>query len=163
MPRTVRLYFLRHGMADHGPASGCDDDSRTLSPEGRRQLDVAAGLLAALELPCDLILCSPLVRAVQTAEIIADRLGRRDRMITDARLGCGCRLPDLATLLAERAADHRHLMLVGHQPDLSMLIGELTGGVVAMKPGALARVDLPESGRGRLVWLLQPELLAALV
>lgn len=170
MNDTPSLYILRHGLAVGGGYAGHDDDLRPLSAEGRRRLGLTARLLASVGMPCSLILASPLLRAVQTAEIIAEGLGSGprldpgDRLIVDERLRSGCRLSDLTALLADRGAAHQHIMMVGHEPDLSLFIRTLTGGVVVMQPGTLARVDLTRGERrlhgehGRLVWLLQPEM-----
>lgn len=155
-----RLYFLRHGLADPDQYTG-PDDLRPLTVEGRRNLHETARFLAARQLPCDRIVSSPLVRAVETAEIIAAGLGLSDRLVVADRVRCGFRAADLGPVLAEAASNCRHVMLVGHEPDFSQVIGALTGGLVVMKKGALARVDLLDGRRGQLVWLLQPKVLLA--
>lgn len=162
MADGLRLYFLRHGRADRSEYDGEDDDLRPLTEEGRRRMRIEADAIARLEPELDVVVTSPLLRAVQTAEIVAARLGRRDRLRVDAGLGPGFDLPALAALLAGLEGDHRNIMLVGHEPGFSEVVGELIGRAeVSMKKGALARVDLmPGRGpRGRLVWLLQPRVL----
>lgn len=173
MTTLLRLYFLRHGRADREQFDGADDNQRPLVDEGRRRTAVTARALARLEPDLDAIITSPLVRAEQTAAIVADHLGLSDRLRVDARLAPGFDLPELLEILADllaaaRAeaaagspAGARNLLLVGHEPDLSLVIGELTGGDVVMKKGALARVDLAadDLSRGVLVWLLQPRVL----
>jgi phosphohistidine phosphatase len=158
----LRLYFLRHGRADRSQYHGDDDDLRPLTDEGRRRLRVSADFIAGLEPGIDLIVTSPLARAAQTAEIVAARLGLIDDLKVDDRLGFGFGLSSLAAMLAGLEGDHRHLMLVGHEPSFSEVIGELIGdGFVCMKKGALARVDLlpGREPRGRLIWLLQPRVM----
>jgi len=162
MPEGLRLFFLRHGPADRDQFDGDDDDLRPLVARGRRRMRVAAEFLARLEPGIDAVVTSPLVRARETAEIVASRLGLGDRVREDERLGLDFDLPALAAILAGLRDDHRRILLVGHEPGFSTVVGELTGGSrVSMKKGALARVDLtPGAGpHGRLVWLLQPRVL----
>jgi phosphohistidine phosphatase len=162
MAGDLRLFFLRHGLADRSAYDGEDDDRRPLTDQGRRRLRVEAEFIARLEAGIDAVVTSPLLRASETAEIVAARLGLSDRLQVDARLGPGFDLPALAAMLAGLASDHRRIMLVGHEPSFSEVVGELIGdGHVSMKKGALARVDLlpGREPRGRLVWLLQPRVL----
>ena len=162
MDGGLRLFFLRHGSADRSQFTGSDDDLRPLTEAGRQRMRTTAEFIARLESDLDLVLTSPLVRAAETAGIVAARLGLAATITVDARLGLGFDLPALAAVLAGLDGDQRHIMLVGHEPGFSGVIGELIGdGHVCMKKGALARVDLlPGKGpRGRLVWLLQPKVL----
>ena len=107
----------------------------------------------------DALLSSPLVRAHETAAIIARELGLELQLADE--LAPGCDIAQLFALLGEhRAADS--VMLVGHEPDFSSLIGALTGGSqVLMKKGGLGRVDIErlEHGAGTLTWLLPPRVL----
>jgi phosphohistidine phosphatase len=173
MATGLRLYFLRHGRADREQFDGADDGLRPLVEEGRRRSAVTARALSRLEPDLDAIVTSPLVRAEQTAAIVADHLGLTDRLRVDPRLAPGFDLPELLEILADVLAAARaaapggrfqgtgSLLLVGHEPDFSLVIGELTGGDVVMKKGALARVDLAADNlsEGTLVWLLQPRVL----
>lgn len=163
MAAGLRLFFLRHGRADRDQYAGKDDDLRPLVADGRERMRVTADVLARLTPDLDVLFTSPLLRASQTAEILARRLGLLNVLHTDARLGPGFDVGALASLLAGLRHDHRRIMLVGHEPDLSLVIGELTGATSVMRKGALARVDLTPGGghRGRLVWLLQPRVLLA--
>jgi phosphohistidine phosphatase len=109
----------------------------------------------------DVIVTSPLVRARQTAAIVAEALGLRDKLVEDERLGPGFDLVRLAEIVrAQRGADA--VMLVGHEPSFSMTIGRLAGGgAIDVKKGSLARVDVadPSELRGELVWLIPPKVL----
>jgi len=161
MTPGLRLYFLRHGRADREAFAGDDDALRPLVDEGRRRTLVTADLLARFDARIDAVITSPLVRARQTADIVADRLGLREVLHEDGRLGLGFDLPTLAAMLAGLPADRRCILLVGHEPGLSQVIGEITGGAVVIRKGALARVDLTpgRKPRGELVWLLQPGIM----
>jgi phosphohistidine phosphatase len=156
----MKLYFLRHGLADRAEWDG-DDFERPLTEKGKARMAREADTLAKLGLEVDLILSSPLTRARQTAEIVARRLGLADRLQIDERLSPGFALGALAKIL-EAQAKRQALLLVGHEPDFSETIGALIGGgQVLCKKGALARVDLcPEHPpRGHLVWLIPPSVL----
>jgi phosphohistidine phosphatase len=122
----------------------------------------AARQLRRLGLTVDTIVSSPLVRAVQTAELVAVALKLTQRLVQDQRLQPGFDLAQLQTLLADYTTDNQ-LMLVGHEPDFSTVIGQLIGaGRVVCKKGGLARVDLAAVSvlHGELVWLLPPRVLA---
>ncbi len=155
----MRLYFLRHGLADrsawHGP-----DDLRPLTPRGVQRMQAEARTLAALGIAPTAVLTSPLQRALQSAQITARSLGIVAQ--TDPRLAPGFDLVALYAILRQYAGADS-LMLVGHEPDFSLTIGALIGGgSVVCKKGTLARVDLHtlDPPRGTLVWLLPPKVLA---
>lgn len=155
----IELQLLRHAHAGDPEAWTRSDDERPLSAKGRRQADRLGGFLVSTGCRADVIVSSPKVRAVETAEIVARALGLTVRI--DERLAYGFGLGELATLLAE--LDVVRPMLVGHDPDFSMLLQTLCSASGAeMKKGALARIDLrpPVSqGDGTLRWLVPPDLL----
>jgi phosphohistidine phosphatase len=156
-----RLYFLRHGLADRSAWSGSDFE-RPLTAEGKQRLTQGARTLARLNLGVDLILTSPLIRARQTADIVASTLNLTRCLQVEERLAFGCAGQGLVKILQDHPAAHRPL-LVGHEPDFSLTISEITGGSrVICKKGSLARVDLTGGSplRGELVWLLPPKVLA---
>ena len=158
----LKLFFLRHGRADRDQFHGGDDRLRPLVDEGKRRTHLSAGFLAELGLTdLEVVLTSPLVRARQTADIAATRLGLSSDVVEDSRLGFGFDGRALMAMLNDLPGDPRRIMLVGHEPGLSHVIGELTGGDVVMRKGALARVDLHATSplAGELVWLLQPRVL----
>jgi phosphohistidine phosphatase len=114
----------------------------------------AARGMAALGVELDAVLTSPLVRCRQTAEIVCAELGGDPR--EDRRLEPGMELEDLADALLEHP-DAGRVLVCGHQPDLSVVVAELTGGgVVEFKKGALAVLDLdaarPRGGRLRALY-----------
>ncbi len=158
---SLKLYFLRHGQAGNREDWHGDDSQRPLTVEGKRRMKRAAATIWKLELPLDIIISSPLVRASQTAEIVAKARGSTARLITDDRVGPGFGPKHLATIVAEHRGA-RGLMLVGHEPDFSETIGHVTGGGgLTMKKGALAYVEMkdPASLKGTLVWLIPPNVL----
>jgi phosphohistidine phosphatase len=156
----MRLFFFRHGPAGSRAEWDGPDDERPLTTEGRAMVERVCRSLAKGGVTVDALLTSPLARARQTAEIAAEALGLSDGLADDERLAHGLD----RGLLKEIIADHpgaQALMVVGHEPDFSATIAELTGGAVVMKKAAVARVDLDESVmRGELVWLVPPRVLA---
>jgi phosphohistidine phosphatase len=141
MPRVAFvIWFLRHGDAEDTEP----DFDRRLTQKGRRQSRNAGLALAALGVHIELCLSSPKVRARETAELACDVLGVEVSL--DERL-TGGRLDPL-----DVTAGVDDVLLVGHEPDCSNAIAQLTGGRVDMKKGGLAAVD-----QGELVGLLRPK------
>ena len=158
---SLKLYFLRHGQAGNWQDWPGDDALRPLTVEGKKRMKREATAIGKLELRLEIIISSPLVRALQTAEIVAKAQGASARLITDGRLGPGFGPKHLAALVAEHRGA-RGLMLVGHEPDFSETISRLTGGArLTMKKGALAYVEVedPTALKGTLVWLIPPKVL----
>jgi phosphohistidine phosphatase len=155
----MELYFLRHGIAADAGPDGSGDAGRPLTKEGSAKIKAEARGLLKLGVQPDALLSSPLVRARETAAIVAHELGL-ELMLAD-ELAPGCDLARLFGLLGEHRAAER-VMVVGHEPDFSDMIGALTGGSrVQLKKGGLGRVDLEmlEEGAGTLIWLLPPRAL----
>lgn len=153
------LYFLRHGKAeDRG--SGTDAERR-LTPEGADALRAAAGIWGRLNLRPNLVITSPLPRATETAEIFAAAVGIPERVVADARLEPGAGWGDMARAMSDHP-DAKRVMFVGHEPDLSSVVSQLTGAAsVRMRKGGLACVEFygtPEPGTGELAWLIDPDL-----
>ena len=150
----MRLYFLRHGEADW-PNWDRSDDERPLTERGKKEMRKVAKFLRELDVPLDDIVSSPLVRARQTADIVAKRFDLHVR--EHQALGAGFSVAALKSISQEYPVDH--LMIVGHEPSFSRVIGELTGGDCKMSKGGVALVDLdPGEMRGRLLWLFPPRL-----
>jgi phosphohistidine phosphatase len=158
----MRVYFLRHGQAAaRGDWSG-DDHDRPLTETGVELMRREAEAIKRLDLALDVIVTSPWLRAAQTAEIVAEHLDMRSRLLRDERLGPGFDARKLEKILGENEMAAA-VMLVGHEPDFSETVSELVGGGrIVVKKGALLRVDLPDHSvrRGQLVWLIPPPALA---
>lgn len=151
----MKLYFLRHGKADWIDWDKPDDE-RPLTKEGRREMGQIARFLREIGVAPSLILTSPLPRALQTAEIAAESLKVNVR--EEPLLQKGFTATKLAKVL--RRTKGGDVMLVGHEPDFTGVIRELTGGMVSLKKGGFARVDLDadDNSRGTLVWLIAPRI-----
>ena len=151
------LYFLRHGKA--GSPRAMDDDARELTANGIAALRSAASLWRRLNLRPDVVLTSPLPRASRTAELFCEAVGGSP--IADDRLRPGAAWADMAQAMAAHR-DARRVMFIGHEPDLSSAVAELTGAAsVRMRKGGLACLEfygIPEPGGGEIAWLLDPDL-----
>ncbi len=155
MPR--QLWLLRHGDAEpHG--SRPSDADRPLTPRGEAQARAAGGALAALGLEFDLVLTSPRVRARDTARLACESLGAEPAVHEPLSSGFDAR--EAMALVAGQAEDAR-VLVVGHEPDFSTVVHDLTGGTVQMKKGGIAGVRVGP-GAGELLALLRPRELARL-
>jgi len=149
----MKLYFFRHGEADW-PNWNKPDDDRPLTKEGAKEVRRVAKLLSQLKI-APLILTSPLPRASQTAAIAAEVLDVKMR--EENNLKPGFNAARLGKTLRGFSADS--LMVVGHEPDFSHTIRELTGGAIKLSKTGVALVDFDESSMsGRLRWLLPPKI-----
>jgi phosphohistidine phosphatase len=153
-----QLWLLRHAEAE--PHGTRPDVERRLTPRGERQAKTAGVALARMGAAFEEVLFSPKARARQTAEIAAREWGaeQRERLREHPPLAGAFDAQQARDALAQIGPDGR-LMLVGHEPDLSRLIADLTGGQVDLKKGGLAVVRL-EGLAGELVLLLRPRELA---
>jgi phosphohistidine phosphatase len=155
----MKLYVMRHGPAEDTAESGRDFD-RALTSSGRdRVRSVAKALVAEEEAPAS-ILTSPLLRAVQTAEIVAHCIKHEPQVETRFELAPG---GPQAHLVRQMHADGRkRVMVVGHEPDLSGLVGELLGArmSVPMQKAMVVGLRLDDQGRVKLRFVLDPKTLA---
>ena len=153
----MRLYLLRHGKAE---ARNVSDEQRRLTPAGVARMQTAARVMASLNIRPARIYSSPRVRARQTADIVAAALD--SKVEVRAALDYGFSAADLPALLASLPPD-ADLLCVGHNPYLPMMVQELCGGNVTMKPGSLVRIRLdPGERAGYLEWLIAPRVFDAL-
>lgn len=160
----MHCYFLRHGIAEESADWAGSDFDRPLTRAGRVRMEREAKAIAELQLDFDVIVTSPLVRARQTAEIVAQRLDVRDALIEDARLAEGFDAERLGAILRAHP-NARAFLLVGHEPAMSATIGKVVGNAsLEMKKGALAGVEIASAAAatGMLLFLLPPKVLAAL-
>lgn len=149
----MELYFFRHGDAESAAST---DAARKLTERGRRESRAVAQALHRAGVRLEAILTSPLTRARQTGEILQEVFGVQAE--AEQRLGSGCGLGAIQGLAAERAQEQ--VMFVGHEPDMSRIVGEFVGSArVRMSKSGCARVscERAEPGAGMLIWLVSPE------
>lgn len=166
MPGPYELYLIRHGVAEERGDAWPDDAKRPLTDEGMSRMRKAARGLSRLGVVFDIVLTSPLVRARQTAEIVAGGLAPRPSLVNIDSLAPDAGYAALMTELEKHARKPR-IALVGHEPDIGELAGRLVGSrrSLEFKKGAICRIDLdeiPASGHGQLRWFLTPKILLAL-
>lgn len=163
------LYIMRHGAAVTRGAEGIGDDAkRPLTPMGKKKMQEIAQGLARLGVEIDWIVTSPLVRAVETAGIIADsRQGNVPMDFADA-LKPGGSAEALISFLAKQPRRKR-VLVVGHEPDLSDLAARLIGAGrnahLAFKKGGCCLIrfgEFPPKSPGELVWWLTPRVMRGL-
>jgi phosphohistidine phosphatase len=158
MAMARQLWLLRH--ADAEPHGTRPDAERQLTERGRRQAHVAGAALARTGVAFGAILASPKARARETAELALEHLSEAQRELLELHraLASGLQAREALDLLDGISAAGP-LLLVGHEPDLSGMVGELAGGRVDLKKGGLAVVRLGAGG-AELILLLRPAELA---
>ena len=149
----MRLYLLRHGLADWPEWKGSDDD-RPLNDMGVAETHRVARGLRRLQAAPDVVVSSPLPRAAQTARIVAAELGAK--LIEEAALAPGCTAKKLRHLLEAHPLEE--VMVVGHEPDFSKITEALTGARARLAKSGVALVDLDSE---KLLWLLPPQVFPA--
>lgn len=167
----MNLYLLRHGIAE--PARGTSrlaDLRRPLSRDGRKKIEEVAAALLELKLGLAAIYHSPLVRAQETAAIVAAQLGLAEQTSELPLLAPGRPLGEIAAYLKALPLEQEDVLLVGHEPQLgrlaAFLVTERAEPPFALRKGGLIRLSIPTQGdligRSRLEWMLPPKLLRRL-
>ena len=164
----MNLYVLRHGIAVEPGTPGYEKDAdRPLTPKASANCGRSPTAMEALELSFDLILSSPYLRALQTAEIVAKALKGRKKVELSDSLTPGGSTKKLVELLNRLQPSPESVLLVGHEPYLSGLISLLVSGdagfAVVMKKGGLCKLSTESLKPGRcaaLEWLLTPKQMA---
>jgi len=154
----MNIYVVRHGVAEDISKNGTDE-KRALTLEGKKKMKEAAGGLAALESEIGRIFSSPLVRAWQTAEILAKEFSKEVEEMPE--LAPGHSPKQILNRLTEMR-NAESILLVGHQPDCSSLVSYLVGNVnVEFKKGAICKIQIDRmtAGSGALVWHFPPQAL----
>lgn len=161
----MKLLIIRHAAAVPRGTSGISDDDRPLTPRGKKKFRMAAKGLARVADRPDVLLSSPLPRALATAEIAAEAFRRVEPRIERALAGDSVE-EILAALGSLSTAET--VAVVGHEPVLSELLAHLIGSNrperLGFRKGGAALVDLAKGpgSAGKLVWFLKPRLLRLL-
>jgi len=162
----LELYLIRHGVAAERGEDWPDDSKRPLTSDGIAKLRKEARGLAALDVAIEQIVCSPLVRTRQTADVIAETLRSKPGVVTsDALAPAGT--PAAVIQELSKYVRKSGLALVGHEPNLGELAAHLIGArhAIEFKKGAVCRIDfevLPPKGSGQLRWFVTPKMLRRL-
>ena len=167
----MEIYVIRHGIAEPlGTGDEFSDEKRSLTDEGRARMREVVKGLKKLGVQLDLILTSPLVRAVQTAEILAGSLGINKKEIHQTPTLAPGGAVELLFAEIKNRAGAESIAVVGHQPDLGQLISRIVQGdgcllSIQLKKGSICCVNVSETVpflRGELMWVLTPRQLRML-
>jgi phosphohistidine phosphatase len=162
----MNLYVIRHAIAvDEGLPEYEDDSQRPLTDKGKKKMRQIAKGLRALGVDFDLILSSPYVRAKETAEILADIFkAKTDVAFSENLVPMGD--PDLLIAELNEKYNANSIVLVGHEPSLTALIGLLVSENASLdmtlKKGGVCRLsadDLHHARKATLEWLITPGIL----
>jgi phosphohistidine phosphatase len=151
----MELYFIRHSDAENG--TGKPDNDRELTESGKLKIKRAAEAWKTFNPLPDYIISSPLIRAVQTAEIVKKEFNFNEDIIKEHSLISGSRLEDLIAFVNNLEGK---IFLIGHQPDFSNAVSSListAGAAVEFKKTSIAKISFSAKaklGRGTLEFLI---------
>jgi len=153
----MKLYLVQHAKA----SSKQVDPERSLTEEGRRDIQKVAAFIKPLNLCVDYLWHSGKKRTAQTAEILAEVVKVNKASI--ARDGLGPN-DDVTVLRSELASAGQDVMIVGHLPFLSkltslLLVGSESANMAAFKNGSIVCLKRCEDNQYQIDWMVTPELL----
>ena len=168
----MNLYILRHASAGTRRPNPVIDVKRPLDKEGKQQCILVGSYLNALKVQFDLIVSSPLKRALQTASLVGTETGYDAKILVTEALSPSATVAAFEKLVASLAR-YENVLIVGHNPNLAVFLGALFGprsvsdlGItrqsarprIRLRKGAIARVDCTQRP-GTLHWLVDPRIL----
>ncbi len=158
----MEIYFLRHASAGQHKLNPLKDEQRPLDEVGIQQSHIVGHALAGLKLQVDAIITSPLIRAKQTAAIVASEIGHEEELVIDDALRPEASYQQFQELLA-RHGGKQAIMVVGHNPSQTeflnkLLIGDGSSEPIELKKGAIARVDKEGRAPAILKWSMPPKV-----
>ena len=167
MAATIELYLVRHAIAAERGPKYPDDRLRPLTPAGAKKFAQSIPGLLEMDMVVDFVLSSPLVRARETAQILAAGLKPKPAIAEVEALAPGGRPQAINEAIKLHGKRYRRLALVGHEPDLGELAARLLGarGGVTFRKGGVCLIELDgatPTGPGTLRWLLTPKAIRAL-
>lgn len=157
----MNLYLIRHSISENSSAVKKDFE-RELTEEGKYLIKRSAKIWQSFIPKFDIILTSPLIRAIQTSEIINSVFKTAKGISVENHLAAGCRTTDLIEILTTSGLDD--IAVVGHQPDLSIHILNLCGKGnlhIILPPATIAKIEFENRVRystGQLSFLIPPIL-----
>lgn len=172
----MNLFILRHASAGVSRANPTIDRKRPLDKDGKRHCLQLAHVLNAMKLQFDLIVSSPLKRCMQTASLVGTEMGYEEQIRTSPALAPGAGFDQFQKLVQE-CSEFENVLMVGHNPNLTLFIGSLllpaasrSGAdlvsrngfpLVRLRKGSLARLSFAR-GPATLQWMLDPRTVRAL-
>ncbi len=152
------LYLMRHANAGMPRGNPALDAKRSLIKEGKEQCMLMARVLSALKVQVDVVVSSPLKRALQTAQFVGTELGYDGKVEISPALAQDASYSDFQKLLA-KYADREGVLVVGHNPNLFQFLGRMIttngGASIRMRKGSVARIDL-DRHTPLMQWLIDP-------
>lgn len=156
----MNLYLMRHANAGVPRESAKLDAKRGLIAEGKEQCMTMGRILGALKVQPDVIISSPLKRALQTAQFVGNELGYESKVEVSEALGLNATYADFQKLI-DKYSDRQDVLVVGHNPNLFQFLGRIItgngGAGVRMRKGAVARLDM-DKHPPLLQWLIDPRM-----
>ena len=156
------LFILRHGKAEKS-SDGTADAARALTRDGKEEVRKVARWMKGNNIRFDSIATSPLKRARSTAKIVAAVLDQKDRLVVWDELAPGGD-HDSVCYHVSGYGEHASVLVIGHEPGLSMLISKITADSGNGSPGiakaGLAKIQnysYTKRPSGDLQWLLTPK------
>ena len=156
-----QLYLLRHGLAVPYGTPDIDDDDRPLTAKGEQRVRSVGRALKRLKVKVDRITTSPLPRAHRTAEIVAEVFGRPELIEVADELRAHQDAASIQDWLKTRPEES--LMVVGHNPSLSQLLGRLVVGpdhpsIGDLHKAGIAALVSEDGDLYRVDWIARPKL-----
>jgi phosphohistidine phosphatase len=163
MSAPCELYLVRHAIAAERGDEWKDDAKRPLTERGMARFKEVVKGLGELDVAIDEVFTSPLIRAKQTAELLAAGVTGKPSVKLLEALAPGHTSAQVMSQLA-KAAKRRRIALVGHEPDLGELAAHLLGAqrAVPFKKGGFCRIDVESLTSRRaasLIWFATPKML----
>jgi phosphohistidine phosphatase len=156
----MNLYLMRHADAGVPRDNPQLDAKRGLVKEGKDQCMLMARVLSALKVQVDVIVSSPLKRALQTAQFVGTELGYEAKVEVSSALGLDGDFVSFQKLI-EKYADNEGVLMVGHNPNLFKFLGRIItgngGAGVRMRKACVARIDMSKHPP-LLQWLVDPRV-----
>lgn len=166
----MNLYLMRHANAGVPRDNPLLDAKRGLIKDGKQQCMLMAGVLTALKVQVDVIIASPLKRALQSAQFVATEIGFESKILISPALAPDADYAAFQQLIAPYTS-REGVLVVGHNPNLHQFIAKLINGngngnghapisgngTIRLRKGAIARIDLARRP-AQLQWLIDPRL-----
>lgn len=160
----MNLYLMRHANAGLRRDNPVLDAKRSLIKEGKDQCMLMARVLSSMKVQVDVIVSSPLKRALQTAQFVGTELGYEAKVEISPGLGLQADFAAFQQMLS-KYADREGVLVVGHNPNLFQFLGRLItgngGAAIRMRKGSIARVDM-DRHPPLLRWLIDPRMARAI-
>ena len=157
------IYFLRHANAGQKHFSNpAKDEKRPLDKVGEEQSHDVGRALAAIGVTVNVIISSPLTRAVQTANIVSQELGHEEKTVLDDALRPEATFEQFKVLF-NRYKDKPSIMVVGHDPSMTEFVNRILSGgrpmaAIEMKKAGVAKVEIELRRPAVLRWCMPPKV-----